>query len=105
MADDDRAKRVVAAARHSFRVDTDLRPEGRAARSRGRWTGILAYWGRWAETWEFQALIKARPVSRRSRVRGAFFEAAQALVWDRSYSADELALDPEAESALRRRRS
>ena len=41
-----------------------------------------AYWDRWAEPWEFQALLKARPVGRRRR-RSArrWLDAAQRWLW------------------------
>jgi glutamate-ammonia-ligase adenylyltransferase len=46
-----------------FRTDADLRPEGRSgalSRALGAYT---AYWDRWAQAWEFQALLKARRVA------------------------------------------
>ena len=50
-------------ARRAWRVDLDLRPEGRAGPPARTLASYLAYWDRWAETWEFQALLKARPVA------------------------------------------
>jgi len=47
----------------AFRVDADLRPEGRngpLARSLDSYAG---YYDKWAQTWEFQSLIKARPAA------------------------------------------
>jgi glutamate-ammonia-ligase adenylyltransferase len=47
----------------AFRVDADLRPEGKngpLARSLDSYAG---YYERWAQTWEFQSLIKARPAA------------------------------------------
>lgn len=44
-------------------VDYDLRPEGRngvLARSLG---SLAEYYGRWAEVWEFQSLLRARPIA------------------------------------------
>ena len=89
---DDLARRLVAAARHSFRVDADLRPEGRAGPLTRTLDGYLSYWGRWADTWEFQALIKARAVAGDPVLGSRFSDAAQSQVWERTYSADELAL-------------
>jgi [glutamine synthetase] adenylyltransferase / [glutamine synthetase]-adenylyl-L-tyrosine phosphorylase len=91
-ASDNLARRVVAAARHSFRVDTDLRPEGRSGPLTRTLDGYNAYWERWAQTWEFQALIKARPVAGDSGLGASFTDSARIQVWDRTYSADELAL-------------
>ena len=47
----------------AFRVDTSLRPEGRDGPLVRSIAGFRAYYERWAKPWEFQALIKARPVA------------------------------------------
>ena len=58
-----------------FRTDADLRPEGRSgALSRGL-DAYEAYWERWAQTWELQALIKARPVAGDAELGDAFVTA------------------------------
>jgi glutamate-ammonia-ligase adenylyltransferase len=47
----------------AYRVDADLRPEGKngpLARSLDSYAG---YYDKWAQTWEFQSLIKARPAA------------------------------------------
>ncbi|MBM3457747.1 MAG: hypothetical protein FJX77_04350, partial [Armatimonadetes bacterium] len=46
-----------------FRVDLRLRPEGRSGPLVRSLAGYRAYYDRWAETWERQALIKVRPVA------------------------------------------
>ncbi|MGH2784844.1 MAG: bifunctional [glutamine synthetase] adenylyltransferase/[glutamine synthetase]-adenylyl-L-tyrosine phosphorylase [Actinomycetota bacterium] len=46
-----------------FRVDASLRPEGRDGPLVRSLAGFRAYYERWAKPWEFQALIKARPVA------------------------------------------
>ena len=46
-----------------FRTDADLRPEGRSGALSRALDAYEAYWERWAQTWELQALIKARPVA------------------------------------------
>ena len=49
-------------ARRCFRVDANLRPEGRTGpHPVGR--QLRSYWNRWAAPWEFQALLKAAPVA------------------------------------------
>ena len=53
----------MALAGQSFRVDMNLRPEGRDGRLVRTIESYEAYWDRWAEPWEFQALLKARPVA------------------------------------------
>ncbi|MGH9224935.1 MAG: bifunctional [glutamine synthetase] adenylyltransferase/[glutamine synthetase]-adenylyl-L-tyrosine phosphorylase [Acidimicrobiales bacterium] len=89
---DDRAARaIMAAARDaSFRVDANLRPEGRDGPLARTLESYEAYWERWAQTWEFQALLKARPVAGDPRIGQAFLDAAQERIWDRPFTADDL---------------
>ncbi|HEY7565443.1 MAG TPA: hypothetical protein VIA81_11015, partial [Acidimicrobiia bacterium] len=47
----------------AFRVDTDLRPEGTTGPLTRTLESYRAYYARWGEPWEFQALIKARPAA------------------------------------------
>ena len=47
----------------AFKVDTNLRPEGKDGALVRTLDGYRAYYDRWAEPWEFQALLKARPVA------------------------------------------
>ena len=44
-------------------VDANLRPEGRSGALVRTLASHVAYYERWAQTWEFQALLKARPVA------------------------------------------
>lgn len=44
----------------AFRIDTNLRPEGRSGALVRSLDGYLEYYNRWAKPWEYQALIKAR---------------------------------------------
>ena len=44
-----------------FEVDAALRPEGKAGALVRTLDSHIAYYQRWAKTWEFQALLKARP--------------------------------------------
>ncbi len=88
---EDRARRLLEVARHCFRTDADLRPEGRSGPLTRTLDGYRSYWGRWASTWEFQALLKARPVAGDSALGVRFAAAASSALWDRTYSADELA--------------
>lgn len=43
--------------------DADLRPEGRNGPLARSLTSYLEYWQRWAETWEFQALLRTRAIA------------------------------------------
>ncbi len=47
----------------AFRIDARLRPEGKSGRLARSLDGFAAYYDQWAEPWEFQALIKARPAA------------------------------------------
>ena len=46
-----------------FPVDPNLRPEGRDGPLVRTLASHRAYYERWAKTWEFQALLKARPMA------------------------------------------
>ncbi len=81
---------VLDVARQSWRVDLDLRPEGRNGPLTRTLDSYLAYWDRWAETWEFQALIKARFVAGDAELGQSFLAAASERVWSRPFGADEL---------------
>ncbi|MGH8999009.1 MAG: bifunctional [glutamine synthetase] adenylyltransferase/[glutamine synthetase]-adenylyl-L-tyrosine phosphorylase [Acidimicrobiia bacterium] len=64
-----------------FRTDADLRPEGRAGPLSRSLDAFSVYWEQWASTWEFQALIKARPVAGDEALGAAFMERAGPYVW------------------------
>jgi glutamate-ammonia-ligase adenylyltransferase len=81
---------LIDLARAAWRVDLDLRPEGRSGAMARSLASYEAYWSRWAETWEFQALLKARAVAGDPDVAGRFVTAAARHVWDRAFGADEL---------------
>ena len=62
-------------------VDANLRPEGRAGALVRTLAGHRAYYERWAKTWEFQALLKARPVAGDRELGRAYAEAVSPFVW------------------------
>lgn len=64
-----------------WQVDAGLRPEGRAGPLVRTLASHLAYYRRWAKTWEFQALLKARPVAGDLELGRAYLEAVAPLVW------------------------
>ena len=84
------ARSVMEIARSCFRVDADLRPEGRDGPLVRSLEAYGAYWDRWAHTWEFQALIKARAVAGAAELGAAFTANARHALWDREFSADDL---------------
>ncbi|MEV0524857.1 bifunctional [glutamine synthetase] adenylyltransferase/[glutamine synthetase]-adenylyl-L-tyrosine phosphorylase [Streptomyces sp. NPDC050439] len=62
-------------------VDANLRPEGRNGPLVRTLSSHLAYYQRWAKTWEFQALLKARPVAGDLALGAEYVETLAPLVW------------------------
>ncbi|MFD3699724.1 bifunctional [glutamine synthetase] adenylyltransferase/[glutamine synthetase]-adenylyl-L-tyrosine phosphorylase [Streptomyces sp. NPDC058646] len=62
-------------------VDANLRPEGRNGPLVRTLSSHLAYYQRWAKTWEFQALLKARAVAGDAALGAEYIEAISPLVW------------------------
>ncbi|WBO66713.1 bifunctional [glutamine synthetase] adenylyltransferase/[glutamine synthetase]-adenylyl-L-tyrosine phosphorylase [Streptomyces camelliae] len=62
-------------------VDANLRPEGRNGPLVRTLSSHLAYYQRWAKTWEFQALLKARPVAGDAELGQDYVTALEPLVW------------------------
>ncbi|MCB2414014.1 bifunctional [glutamine synthetase] adenylyltransferase/[glutamine synthetase]-adenylyl-L-tyrosine phosphorylase [Demequina sp. TTPB684] len=64
-----------------WEVDPNLRPEGKDGVLVRRVDSHRAYYERWAESWEFQALLKARPVAGDMEVGQAYLDAVWPYVW------------------------
>jgi [glutamine synthetase] adenylyltransferase / [glutamine synthetase]-adenylyl-L-tyrosine phosphorylase len=64
-----------------FPVDPNLRPEGRDGPLVRTLASHVAYYQRWAKTWEFQALLKARPVAGDPALGAGYLAALGPLVW------------------------
>ena len=62
-------------------VDAAIRPEGRSGRLVRTLASHLAYYQAWAKTWEFQALLKARPVAGDVELGEAYLDAVRPLIW------------------------
>ncbi|GGR15885.1 bifunctional [glutamine synthetase] adenylyltransferase/[glutamine synthetase]-adenylyl-L-tyrosine phosphorylase [Streptomyces roseolus] len=62
-------------------VDANLRPEGRNGPLVRTLSSHVAYYQRWAKTWEFQALLKARPVAGDAELGSAYVDALSPMVW------------------------
>ncbi|MFD4625997.1 bifunctional [glutamine synthetase] adenylyltransferase/[glutamine synthetase]-adenylyl-L-tyrosine phosphorylase [Streptomyces sp. NPDC058475] len=62
-------------------VDANLRPEGRNGPLVRTLSSHLAYYQRWAKTWEFQALLKARPVAGDLELGEDYVATLAPLVW------------------------
>jgi glutamate-ammonia-ligase adenylyltransferase len=64
-----------------FPVDANLRPEGRMGPLVRTVASHRAYYERWAKTWEFQALLKARPIAGDAELGQRYIDAVKPLVW------------------------
>jgi glutamate-ammonia-ligase adenylyltransferase len=62
-------------------VDAALRPEGKDGPLVRTLDSYLAYYRRWARTWEFQALLKARPAAGDPMLGQRWRRAVEPLVW------------------------
>jgi [glutamine synthetase] adenylyltransferase / [glutamine synthetase]-adenylyl-L-tyrosine phosphorylase len=71
--------RVASAA--FFQVDAGLRPEGRNGELVRTVESHLAYYQRWAKTWEFQALLKARVAAGDAEIGERYLAALTPMVW------------------------
>jgi glutamate-ammonia-ligase adenylyltransferase len=64
-----------------FPVDPNLRPEGRDGPLVRTLASHRVYYQRWAKTWEFQALLKARPVAGDLALGQDYLAALGPMVW------------------------
>jgi len=62
-------------------VDAALRPEGKAGPLVRTLASHQSYYERWAKTWEFQALLKARPVAGDRALGREYADLVAPLVW------------------------
>ncbi|MCK0441021.1 bifunctional [glutamine synthetase] adenylyltransferase/[glutamine synthetase]-adenylyl-L-tyrosine phosphorylase [Gordonia alkaliphila] len=82
-----------------FDVDAALRPEGKRGAMTRTLDSHLAYYQRWAKTWEFQALLKARAMTGDLALGREYTEATAPLVWSAA-ERDDFVVDVQA---MRRR--
>lgn len=67
-----------------FEVDAALRPEGKRGALVRTLDSHLAYYKKWAHTWEFQALLKHRPMAGDMELGSRYSAALSPLVWEAS---------------------
>ena len=67
-----------------WELDTNLRPEGARGALVRTLESHVAYYERWAENWEFQALLKARPMAGDAELGDAYLTALSDAVWSSS---------------------
>ena len=64
-----------------FEVDAALRPEGKSGALVRTLDSHVKYYNRWAETWEFQAQLKARPMTGDMELGQEYVDSLASLVW------------------------
>jgi [glutamine synthetase] adenylyltransferase / [glutamine synthetase]-adenylyl-L-tyrosine phosphorylase len=64
-----------------WEVDAALRPEGKQGALVRTLASHVGYYERWASTWEFQALLKARPAAGDVALGQAYVDAISPFVW------------------------
>jgi len=67
-----------------WELDTNLRPEGAKGALVRTLESHLAYYERWAENWEFQALLKACPMAGDEELGSRYLDAIQGFIWTSS---------------------
>ena len=78
----------------AFRVDANLRPEGKNGPLARTLDSYRAYYEGWAEPWEFQALLKARPAAGDLELGARLVDLVEPKVWPET-------LDPTAIRSIR----
>ncbi|MCK9898882.1 bifunctional glutamine-synthetase adenylyltransferase/deadenyltransferase [Parafrankia colletiae] len=76
-----RACGLTTPAGELFQVDVNLRPEGRHGALVRTLDSHRVYYRRWARTWEFQALLKARPIAGDRELGERFAAMIAPMVW------------------------
>lgn len=79
-----RAITAAAPEQGLWEVDANLRPEGKDGALSRTLDSHAEYYRRWAHSWEFQALLKARPIAGDPAVGQAYVETIWPLVWTSS---------------------
>lgn len=77
-----RAISSVAREPGLWEVDANLRPEGKSGPLVRTLASHETYYARWAESWEFQALLKARAIAGDAALGRAYEDAVAPLIWN-----------------------
>ena len=81
--------RPAIRAERPLEVDADLRPEGKQGALVRSLDSYRAYYERWAETWEFQALLRARPIAGSEDLGCAFVELIDPYRYPREVTVEQ----------------
>lgn len=71
-------------------IDADLRPEGKQGALARSLDSFREYYERWADTWEFQALLRARPIAGSEQVGQAFVELIGPYRYPTTFGAEKI---------------
>ena len=82
--------RPAIRAERPLEVDADLRPEGKQGALVRSLDSYRAYYERWAETWEFQALLRARPIAGSEDLGRAFVELIDPYRYPREFTVEQV---------------
>ena len=82
---------TVSPEGRAYEVDANLRPEGKDGPLSRSLEGFAAYYERWAKNWEFQALLKARPIAGDEDLGREFLALIEPHVWPDRRSAQAIA--------------
>ena len=74
----------------NFELDLDLRPEGKNGPRIKSLDAYRGYYEKWADTWEFQALTRARPITGSEELRSAFLELVKPYRYPAELSSKQL---------------
>ena len=85
-------------------LDLGLRPEGGQGRLARTLSGYRTYFERWAETWERQALVRARVVAGDLDLGARFMEVAHDFVWGRPLTEADVATIRRIKARMERER-
>ncbi len=77
-----RACSAHTAAGTIWQIDAALRPEGKAGPLVRTLASMEAYYTKWAKDWEFQAMLKARPMAGDLDLAQQFVDMIWPLVWE-----------------------
>ncbi|MGO3885725.1 MAG: bifunctional [glutamine synthetase] adenylyltransferase/[glutamine synthetase]-adenylyl-L-tyrosine phosphorylase [Mycetocola sp.] len=64
-----------------WEIDPNLRPEGKQGALVRTLSSHLSYYDRWAKSWEFQALIKARPLAGDAQLGADYAAGVAPFIW------------------------
>ncbi|MDO5618432.1 bifunctional [glutamine synthetase] adenylyltransferase/[glutamine synthetase]-adenylyl-L-tyrosine phosphorylase [Kocuria sp.] len=79
-----RAIMATSAEPPLWELDANLRPEGKDGPLSRTVSSHVRYYKKWAKSWEFQALLKARPMAGDAELGSQYAEAITPFVWESS---------------------